>query len=74
MISILGMSIGPLFWTSIADVYGRRIIIIVGTFVAFIATIWSALAPSYDSYMAARFFQSFGISPAGTVGMAVLTE
>ena len=70
----MGLSIGPLFWTSIADVCGRRIIIIIGTLIAFIATIWSALAPDYASYMTARFLQGFGVSPAGTVGMAVVTE
>lgn len=65
---------GPLFWSSIADIYGRRIIFIVGTFIAFAATIWSALAPDYANYMAARFFQGFGVSPAATVGMAIVNE
>lgn len=70
----MGLAIGPLFWSSFADIYGRRIIFIVGTFMAFIATIGSALAPNYSGYMAARFFQGFGVSPAATVGMAIVTE
>lgn len=41
---------------------------------AFIATIGSAVAPNYGGYMAARFFQGFGVSPAATVGMAVVND
>lgn len=73
-IPALGLSIGPLFWSSIADVYGRRIIIIIGTVVALFATIGSAMAPDYAGYMTARFFQGFGVSPAATVGMAVIND
>ncbi|KAL0638301.1 hypothetical protein Q9L58_002603 [Maublancomyces gigas] len=73
-IPALGLSIGPLFWSSIADVYGRRIIIIIGTVVALLATIGSAVAPDYAGYMTARFFQGFGVSPAATVGMAVIND
>lgn len=29
------------------------------------------MADTYAGYMAARFFQGFGVSPASTVGMAV---
>lgn len=41
---------------------------------AFIATIGSAVAPTYKGYMAARFFQGFGVSPAATVGMAIVND
>lgn len=41
---------------------------------AFIATIGSAVAPTYERYMAARFFQGFGVSPAATVGMAIVND
>lgn len=70
----LGLSVGPLFWSSVADIYGRRIVIIAGTIIAFLATIWSALAPDYAQYMAARFFQGWGVSPAATVGLAVIND
>ena len=72
----LGLSVGPVFWSSFADIYGRRIIIITGTSITFIATIWYELL-DYDhiaSNVAARFFQSFGLSPAAPVGVAIVTE
>lgn len=56
------------------SVYGRRIVFLTGTFIAFAATIGAATAQDYGGYMAARFFQGFGVSPGATVGMAVVTD
>lgn len=73
-IPALGLSMGPLFWSSLADIYGRRIIFIVGTIIALASTIGAAKANDYSGYMAARFFQGFGVSPAATVGLAVVKD
>lgn len=73
-IPALGLSVGPLFWSSLADIYGRRIIFIFGTVVALASTIGAAMANDYGGYMAARFFQGFGVSPAATVGLAVVKD
>jgi len=67
----LGLAIGPLVWSSLGDIYGRRIVFIIGTTIALVSTIGAAVANTYSGYMAARFFQGFGVSPASTVGMAV---
>ncbi|KAI9832279.1 MAG: hypothetical protein M1819_004457 [Sarea resinae] len=73
-IPALGLAVGPLFWSSFADIYGRRIIFILGTIVGMVATIGAAVAKSYSGYMAARFFQGFGVSPGATVGMAIVGD
>ncbi|KAF7506824.1 hypothetical protein GJ744_011170 [Endocarpon pusillum] len=70
----LGLAVGPLLWSSFADIYGRRIIFIFGTVIAFASTIGAALAPTYSGYMAARFFQGLGVSPAATVGLAAIND
>lgn len=70
-IPALGLALGPLFWTSFSDIYGRRTIFIIGTVIALVSTIGVAVAGNYGGYMAGRFFQGFGVSPAATVGMAV---
>ena len=70
----LGLAFGPLFWSSLADIYGRRIIFIIGTVIALAATIGAGGAKQYGGYMAARFFQGFGVSPGATVGMAVISD
>ena len=41
---------------------------------AFAATVGAAKAPNYGGYMAARFFQGFGVSPASTVGLAAIND
>ncbi|KAL8931080.1 MAG: hypothetical protein Q9208_000183 [Pyrenodesmia sp. 3 TL-2023] len=73
-IPALGLAVGPLFWSSLADIYGRRIIFLIGTLIAFVATIGAGAAKEYGGYMAARFFQGFGVSPGATVGMAVVSD
>lgn len=70
----LGLSLGPLIWSSPADIFGRRPIFILGTVIALASTIGAALAPSYEGYMAARFFQGFGVSPAASVGLAIIGD
>ncbi|KAI9886331.1 MAG: hypothetical protein M1823_001889 [Watsoniomyces obsoletus] len=73
-IPALGLAVGPLFWSSLADIYGRRLIFIVGTVIALASTIGAAEVDSYGGYMAARFFQGFGVSPAATVGLAIIND
>jgi len=73
-IPALGLSVGPLLWASPADIIGRRPILILGTIMALASTVGAALAPSYPGYMAARFFQGLGVSPASNVGLAVIND
>lgn len=70
----LGLSVGPLIWTSLSEIYGRRTVFIVGTAIALVSTAGAAVADGYGGYMAARFFQGLGVSPGSTVGMAVGTS
>ncbi|KAK1830468.1 major facilitator superfamily domain-containing protein [Podospora conica] len=73
-IPALGLSLGPLLWASPADIIGRRPILILGTLMALVATVGAALAPGLGGYMAARFFQGLGVSPASNVGLAVIND
>lgn len=73
-IPALGLSLGPLIFATPADSIGRRPIIVLGTAVALAATVGAALAPTLPSYMAARFFQGLGVSPAANVGLAVIGD
>lgn len=70
----IGLALGPLFWSSLSEIYGRRVIFLIGTTIAFVATIGTAVSKSYAAYMTARAFQGFGVSPAGAVGMAIIGE
>jgi MFS family permease len=71
----LGLALGPLFCSALADIYGRRIVMIAGTCVAVIASGCTSLRGiSINGYMAARFFQGFGASPAATVGLSIIND
>lgn len=70
----LGLAVGPLICSSAADLIGRRPIMIIGTAIALASTVWAALAPTYSNYMAARFFQGLGVSPAATVGLSIIND
>lgn len=70
----IGLAFGPLLWSSLSDIYGRRIVFIAGTTIAFAATIGTAVSKTYIAYMFARFFQGLGASPGGTVGLAIVSE
>jgi MFS family permease len=73
-IPALGLAVGPLIWSSLADIYGRRVVFLIGTLMAFAATIGAAEAKDYGGYMAARFFQGLGVAPASTVGLAAIND
>jgi MFS family permease len=71
----LGLAVGPLFCSSLADIYGRRIVMIGGTVIALVASGCTSLRGiSFSGYMAARFFQGFGASPAATVGLSIIND
>lgn len=73
-IPALGLAVGPLLWSSPADIIGRRPIMILGTLISIAATIGAAKASTYSNYMCARFFQGLGVSPAATVGLAIIND
>jgi MFS family permease len=71
----LGLALGPLFCSSLADIYGRRVVIIGGTMIALIASGCTSIhGINISQYMAARFFQGFGCSPAATVGLSIIND
>ncbi|KIX04437.1 uncharacterized protein Z518_05305 [Rhinocladiella mackenziei CBS 650.93] len=73
-IPALGLAVGPLIFSSLADIFGRRLVFIIGTIMALASTVGAAKASNYGGYMAARFFQGLGVSPASTVGLAAIND
>ncbi|KAG8972810.1 hypothetical protein FRC05_009532 [Tulasnella sp. 425] len=70
----LALGLSPFMWSPLADIYGRRTVMIIGCFVAFISTIGSAVTKTYSGYMAARFFQGWGVGPASSVGLQMIQD
>ncbi|CAI7654520.1 unnamed protein product [Penicillium bialowiezense] len=70
----LGLAIGPPLWSSLADIYGRRIVFIAGSVIALVSTIGIAVTTNFKGYMAGRFFQGVGVSPSAAIGMAIVGD
>ncbi|KDQ20585.1 hypothetical protein BOTBODRAFT_61695 [Botryobasidium botryosum FD-172 SS1] len=70
----LALAVSPLLWSPLADIYGRRPIMITGCLLALVATIGTAVAKNISAYMACRFLQGWGVGPASTVGLVMLHD
>ncbi|OCK91964.1 MFS general substrate transporter [Cenococcum geophilum 1.58] len=60
-IPALGLTVGPLIWSSPSDIYGRRIIFITGTVIAFATIVGAIKVPNYGG-------------PGPTVGLAIISD
>lgn len=74
-IACLGMAVGPIATASLAEIYGRRIILILSTALAVLASGCVSLhGISFGGYMAARFFQGLGSGPAANIGLSIIND
>ncbi|CZR57085.1 uncharacterized protein PAC_06974 [Phialocephala subalpina] len=74
-IPALGLAAGPLVCSALADIYGRRIVMTLGTTIALISSGCTSIhGISFGGYLAARFSQGFGINPAANVGLSIVND
>ncbi|EXJ77582.1 hypothetical protein A1O3_09809 [Capronia epimyces CBS 606.96] len=74
-ISAFGLAFGPLLTASVAETYGRRVVTIVFTAAAVLASGCASIrGQSIGQYMAARFFQGFAAGPAANVGLVIIND
>jgi hypothetical protein len=74
-ISAFGLAFGPLITSSLAETYGRRVVTIVSTSIAVLASGCTSIrGQSIGRYMAARFFQGVAAGPAANVGLSIIND
>ena len=74
-IPCLGLATAPLLLSALADIYGRRVVMILGTAIALISTGCTSIhGISFEGYLVARFFQGFGIGPSANVGLSIVND
>ncbi|KIW11202.1 hypothetical protein PV08_10502 [Exophiala spinifera] len=74
-ISAFGLAFGPLVTSSLAETYGRRIVTIISTSMAVLASGCTSIkGQTIGQYMAARFFQGFAAGPAANVGLSIIND
>jgi MFS family permease len=71
-IAILGWA--PLFWRPLSNRYGRRPIFLISLICSLIGNIGCAKSPSYATMAVCRAITAWFISPAGSIGPAVVVE
>lgn len=72
--SILAAGVAPLFWTPLANIYGRRPIYLVSTLIGIGATIGTALSTSWAGMLVARVFSGAATSAPMALGAAVVSD
>ncbi|KAI4591926.1 hypothetical protein KJ359_012057 [Pestalotiopsis sp. 9143b] len=71
----LGAVISPLLFTSLGDIYGRRIVMIASSALTLLATGCTTIpAINFGGYMACRFLQGFFAAPACGVAFGVVRD
>lgn len=71
---IIVVGVAPLFWTPISNVYGRRPVFLVSSFIGIIATLGSGLAKTWGTLILARFFSGVGVGAAMALGAATVND
>lgn len=71
---MLGTTIPALFFGSLADIYGRRRIILIALIIGLAGTIGCLFAPSITFFIFCRFVQGFGFSSTNGLGRALLRD
>lgn len=74
VVYLLFQGIAPTFSGGLADVYGRRPVILGGMVIYVVASIGLACAPSYGVICFLRIIQSIGISPTIAISSGVVSD
>lgn len=73
-IAILFAGVAPIFWSPLANVYGRRPIFIAVSALGIISQCACAAAPTWSGILTARAFVGIGTSAGMGIGAAVVSD
>lgn len=68
------MGASNIWWTPLANTFGRRPIMLISLLLLTLASMWAGLAKSFESLLAARLFMGIGGGPADAVAPDVVGE
>lgn len=65
-VNVLMMGAANLWWVPLANIFGRRPIILGNIVLLVLSCTWAGLAKSFESLLAARIFMGIAVAPADT--------
>ena len=63
-----------LWWVPLANIFGRRTVILVALLMFTLCSVWCAEASTFTSLLVGRIFQGIGMAPADCVAPDVVGE
>ncbi|CAI6334900.1 unnamed protein product [Periconia digitata] len=73
-INLLFLGVSNLVWMPLANIFGRRPVMLLSFLLLVFASMWAGLASSFSSLLAARAFMGIGAGSADAVSPAVVGE
>ncbi|QDS74298.1 hypothetical protein FKW77_003792 [Venturia effusa] len=73
-VNVLMLGASNIWWLPLANVFGRRPIMLISLLTLTLCSMWAGLAKSYHSLLAARLFMGIGGGPADVVAPNVVGE
>ncbi|KAK1985482.1 major facilitator superfamily transporter [Colletotrichum cereale] len=73
-INVLFLGASNILWVPCSNIFGRRPVLLVATLLMTVATIWCAVATSYNSVLVARLVQGMGAGASESVAPALVGE
>lgn len=74
-VNLLLTGASNIWWVPLAQILGRRPVLLVASLIMTLASVWAALADAhFPSLLAARMFQGIGAGPSETIAPAMIGE
>jgi len=71
---MLGLAVMQIVFGVLADVWGRKRLLLVGLFIYSLSSILTILAPHFEWFLAARFLQGAGLAASRVMSMTIIRD
>ena len=73
-VNVLMLGISNIVWVPLANIFGRRPIMLIAQLILIFASVWGGLANTFGSLLGARVLQGFGGGPCDTISPEIIGE
>ncbi|PCG89188.1 Major facilitator superfamily domain, general substrate transporter [Penicillium occitanis (nom. inval.)] len=73
-VNVLMLGMSNIWWVPLSNWMGRRPVLLVGTLLMTLCSMWAGLATSYNSLLAARIIQGIGAGPSEAVAPCLVGD